>query len=88
MPSSENMEVEVRHGLSGVRTVVDDQPVTAGIQTEAFGDFRRLQQQVAKDAVILGLCFRNPGNRLLRHEEDVNGRGWLDITNRETRSSS
>lgn len=71
--------MEMRHSLAGMRTVVEDQPVTTLLEAQLFCHHCGFQQQVTEDLVIVraGLC--QAGNRLLGHDQDVRRRLWIDV---------
>lgn len=61
---AQQMHVQVGHALPAVPPVVDHQPIPRGFETEAPGDFRRLQNQMANQRVVDGTGLRDPRDGL------------------------
>ena len=75
--------MQVRHGFTGVRPVVDDEPVAAFFQAEFVGDFRGFQQQVPEELVVFRRSLGDAWNGLLGDDQDVRGRVGFDVTKRQ-----
>lgn len=80
MASAENMEMEMRDRFSGIRTIVDHEPVSRGFDAQLFGDLRSLQKHVAKDRVIFRPSVGDTRNRFFGHDQGMNGSRRLDVT--------
>lgn len=73
------MRVKVRHGLSGIFTLVDHEPVS-GSESELLGDgFCRIQNC----EMVSGVGERSePRNLLTRHDDDVDRSLRCDVLKR------
>lgn len=78
MPLGEQMDMEMRHGLARIRTVVDDETKSIR-QAEFFRDLSGYEEQVPQHAFVGWAAFGDAGNDLLRHDEQMNRRLRLNI---------
>lgn len=63
--------MQMRDGLAGVGTVVDDEPVTAALQAEPFGHSGGLKEQVAEDLMILRAGFGQTRDGFLGNDQHM-----------------
>ena len=83
MSPAQDVAMKVRHGFTGIGSVVKDEPEAGFIQAELAGDFARFEHQMAKHGMIFRLRFRNPGNRLFGNYQHVRGGRRFDVTEGE-----
>ena len=81
--STENVAMQVRHGLAAVRAVVDDEAVARFVQAEFRGDLGGFQQQVAEKFLVIRRCLGDAWDGLLGNDDDVCGRLRLDVAEGE-----
>ena len=79
MPPTQNVAVQVRHRLAGIRTVVQDQPKARLCESLPARNLSRLQEQVTQHFLVLRCGIGDPRDGLPGHDEDVDRRAWLDI---------
>ena len=82
MAAADDVTVEMRDGFAGVGAVVEHEPETVLGQPELLRDFRRLDQEMAEDLMIVGLRLGDPRDRLFRNDQDVDGRLRFDVMER------
>ena len=75
--------MQVRYGFAGIGAVVEHQAVTTLFQTQFLRDFGGFEHQVAEHFVVVGDCFCNSRNGLLRNNQDVCGGLRLDVAKRD-----
>src|SRR5271169_4057783 len=76
--SAENVDVQVRHGFTAVRAIVDDEPV-AVLQTQLLRDFGGLEQNVSEQLSVVRLCLGDPWNGFLRKNQNMHRRLRVDV---------
>jgi hypothetical protein len=72
------MDMEMRHGLARIRTIVDDETKSIG-QAEFFRDLSGYEEQMPQHAFVGRAAFGDAGNDLFRHDEQMNGCLRLDV---------
>ena len=72
MASTEEVDVEMGDCFAAVGTVVDDEAVAGGGYVFAAGDVSGGEQEVAEEALIIGLGSSDAGDGFFRNDEDVN----------------
>lgn len=78
LPLREHVDVEVRHGLTGVRAGVDDEAETVG-ELKFFRDKVGDINEMAEHGFVDGRRFRYAWNGFLRDDEQVDGRLGLEV---------
>jgi hypothetical protein len=78
LPLRQQVNVQVRYGLTGMRPVVHDEPKSFGELKFSRHDAGN-DQEMTEDALILRFGFADAGNQFLRHDEQMHGRLWLDV---------
>lgn len=76
--SAEDVAVQVRHGFAAVRTVVDDEPVTA-LQIQLFSNFGSLEQEMAEQFVVVRRGFGDANHGFFRKDQNVRWRLRIDV---------
>ena len=71
--------MKMRNSLSGVRTVIGDDPVAAVMEPVLGGDARRQRQRVRRDVPVATTDFAQSREVLSRHDEDVDRRLWVQV---------
>jgi hypothetical protein len=77
--SAEQMKMEVGNRLSGVWTVIGDDPVAAVMQAVLGGDARRQCQRVRRDDPIVATDFAQGCEVSSRHDEHVDRRLRVEV---------
>ena len=72
------MDMKMRHGFTGVRTVVDDE-AKAVREVQLLRDLASDEQQMPEYALIGGGGFAHAGDNFFRHDQQVHGRLGLDV---------
>ena len=72
LTSSQEVNVQVRHGLPSVRAVVHHDPKTLR-QAFAVGDFTGHEEQVSKESGVLFACFTDTRDWLSWNYQKVDG---------------
>ncbi|MFM2199176.1 MAG: hypothetical protein RLZZ505_2608 [Verrucomicrobiota bacterium] len=73
LASAEEVDVEVRDGLSAVRAVVDHHAESAFREAEFGGDLGGGEEEVPKGRLISGVRLADSRDGLVRHYQDVDG---------------
>ena len=76
--------MEVRDGFSAVGTVVNDEAVACGSYVFAAGDVSGGEEEVAEEALIIGLSGSDAGNVFFGNDEDVDRGLGGDVAKGET----
>lgn len=71
--------MQMRDGFTGVRAIVDDEPIAAVFQAQFRGDLPSLEHQIAQDFFILWTRVGNAGDMFLWDNEHMRGRVRLDV---------
>ena len=73
--------MEVGDGFASGATVVDDEAeaLRSGIDAEIGRHFSSDEEEVAEGSLVLGYGFTDPGNELLRDDEQMDGRLRIDV---------
>lgn len=66
--------MEVRHAFAAVPPIVDDEPVASFFEPQHGRDFRRFEQQVPKQNLIVRTRFADARNEFLWNDQNVDGR--------------
>src|ERR1035441_2510790 len=77
--ATEDMAVQVRHSLAGIRTVVEHQPVARLIQPQLVRHLSSLEQQMPKDLVVLRGGLGKARDGLSGDNQDVRWGLWPDV---------
>ena len=78
MAMGEEVDMQVRDALAGVRAVVHDEAEPFG-ELEFFGDRAGGEQEMAEEGLVGGVGLADAWDGLLRDDEQVDGRGGLDV---------
>jgi hypothetical protein len=70
--STEEVEVEMGDSFAAVGAVVDDEAIAGGGYIFATGDVGSGEQEVAEEALIIGLGSSDAGDSFFGNDEDVN----------------
>jgi putative SOS response-associated peptidase YedK len=71
--------VKVEHALPGVRPLVDDEPVTAIREPEAFGHLSRCKQELTEHFRVVSLGVLHPYDVALGNDQGMGGRDRPDV---------
>ena len=82
MPATQQMQVQMKHGLAGTAAVVDHGAI-AGEQVAFRGQLCRYQLQFAKQRLVSVLRIVQRGKMLSRANQNVRGRLGIDVFERE-----
>ena len=79
--AGEEVDVEVGDGFAAGAAVVDDEAeaLRGRIDAEIGRDFGGGEEEVAEDGLIFGAGFTDPGNQLLRDDEQMDGSLRIDV---------
>ena len=66
--------MEMRDGLTGVRSVIGDDPIASIIEPVLAGDARRQRQRVRRDVPVIDADIAQGREVLSRHDEHVDRR--------------
>jgi hypothetical protein len=80
MPPAQNVTVQVGHAFAAIAAVVDHETVAILRQPDLLRDFRRFQQQVSEQLLILRLCLADALDGLAGNDEDMRGGLRADVT--------
>ncbi len=65
--------MEMRDGLPGVRTVIEDKPESGLRQTQLLCHLSRFEQEVSKDGLIFGFSLGDAGNGFPGNDQNMGG---------------
>jgi hypothetical protein len=83
LASGEDVQVQVRHGFSSVRSVVDHDPEARLRKAFLFRDEADPGHEVAEEVLVCGLRFPNPDHEFLGHKQEMNGGLRADVVEAE-----
>jgi hypothetical protein len=69
----------MRHGLAGIRAVVDYKAIAFFLEAKLLGDLRGFQQQMPQHLVIFRFGFGDAGDWLSRDDQDMRWRAWFNV---------
>src|SRR5690606_10417951 len=78
LPFGEQVNMQVRHRLAGMRTVVYDEAKAIG-ELQLSGNHARGQEEMTEQRLVVGLGLADARDDLLGNDEQVYGRLRLDI---------
>lgn len=76
--------MQMGHGLTGMRPVVDHEPIAVG-EIELLRDIASREEQVPEHRLIVRDCLADARYRLLRDDQQMGRRLWLDIVDHEAK---
>jgi len=66
-----NMTVKMRHRLTRVRSVVEDQPKSIFLEPQLLGNLSRLDHQMSENLVVIRMRFGDARDRFLRNDQHM-----------------
>lgn len=79
MTSTQHVQMEVGNGLACIGTGVDDEAVSAVLDTELDSELSGNDKEMSKQKFIPCADLVRGGDVLFRYNEYVNGRDWVNI---------
>ena len=71
--------MQVRHGLAGIRAVVEHEAKTILLEAKLLRDRGGFEHQMAEHLVILRRRFGDARDGFLRNQQNVRRRLWVDV---------
>ena len=79
--SAQQMDVKMKHRLSGARSRIDDGPVAFGIQSALARQLRRHGQEASQQRLVLCGGILERGKMLARNHQQMNRRLRVEVFN-------
>ncbi len=80
-PSTQHVDVKMKHRLPGARSRIDDRPVTFGIQAAFARQLRRHYQEMSHQRLVFRRSIFERSKMLARNHQEMNRRLRMDVFN-------